>query len=262
MKNTDFLQFVSSNRIVLILLVLGVSWLLTRVTRLFLNRMAELYSSRRILIKTFIPLMNIVVNITAVLVILFGILQISTDVLLTFGVSAGVAIGFAVQDILANIFGGLVIIFTRPFNIGDKISVGEYYGEVIDVSLSKVRIVTSDDSTINIPSKMFLQQTVSNANSGELNCQVVTEMFFDPDCDTGALKKIARDAVYSSPFLHPAKPVVINFSDYVNVNRFVKMKIKAYVFDHRYEFRFSSDLTERIRGHLAKEKAGLSEARP
>jgi small-conductance mechanosensitive channel len=251
MKDTLFLQFVSSNRIVLILLVLGVSWLMTRLTRLFLNRMAELYSSRRILIKTFIPLMNIVVNIAAILVILFGILRISSDVLLTFGVSAGVAIGFAVQDILANIFGGLVIIFTRPFNIGDKISVGEYYGEVIDVSLSRVKIVTSDDSTINIPSKMFLQQTVSNANSGELNCQVVTEMFFDPESDTAELRRIARDAVFSSPFLLPSKPVVINFSDYINVNRYLKIKIKAYVFDHRYEFRFSSDITERILMHVS-----------
>ncbi|MCB0314052.1 MAG: mechanosensitive ion channel, partial [Calditrichaeota bacterium] len=52
------------------------------------------------------------------------------------------AIGFAAQDILKNIFGGLMLLLDRPFQVGDKIEAGGHYGEVVQIGLRTVRIVT------------------------------------------------------------------------------------------------------------------------
>jgi small-conductance mechanosensitive channel len=252
-ETTTLLDHFSSNRIISILLVLAATIILSRLTKKYLNHLAETRSSRRILIKNFIPIINIVYYSTGLLTILFGILELPGDMLITFGVSAGVAIGFAIKDLLANVFGGLVIILTRAFNIGDKIQVGEHYGEVVSVSLLKVRIVTPDDSLINVPSKLFLETSISNANTGALDCQVLTELLLPGNIDIERVRTIAHEASYSSPWLYTPKPVAILFKDVYKETSLVQLRIRAYVHDHRYEFAFSSDVYVRIKTQLERE---------
>ena len=228
-----------------------VFWLVSYITKKVLNKLADKYSSKRILIKNFIPLINFSINIIILFILLFYVLKFSPKDIWALGLSAGIAIGFAVQDLLANIFSGLIIVFTRPFNIGDKISVQNYYGEVTDINLLKIKIVTPDDSTLNIPAKLFLTESLSNANSGELNCQVITELFLPGNIDLQEVKDIAHEAVYSSPYVYLKKPVTILFQDSFKETSLVKLKIKAYVLDHRLEFKFSSDIYERIKKHFA-----------
>ena len=45
-----------------------------------------------------------------------------TEVVLAFGGMGGIAVGFAAKDLLANLFGGLMIHLDRPFNVGEMIS--------------------------------------------------------------------------------------------------------------------------------------------
>lgn len=248
----DYFNKIGSNKIILIVLVIVAIFFLTKIVRRFLDKLSERYIGKRILIKNFAPIISLTINLIGLFFIVFGVLKVSKDALLTFGISAGVAIGFAIQHLLANVFGGLVIIFTRPFNIGDKIEVGSYYGEVIDINLLKVKIVTPDDSIVNIPSKSFTESSTSNANSGELNCQVATTIYLPGSVDLQQIKEIAFEAVYSSPYAYLDKPIVVNFFDDFKEASLVRMKIKAYVYDHRYEFRFSSDIYERIKKYLGE----------
>ncbi len=48
---------------------------------------------------------------------------------------AGAGIALAMQGILGNLAAGLTIIFTRPFHVGDYISIAKEEGEVLDISL-------------------------------------------------------------------------------------------------------------------------------
>lgn len=248
--NSFFTSF-TSNRVIMIVLVLLSAWFLSKAIQTFFNKLAERYPARRIMIKNFIPLVNIGLNLAGLALIFFWVLKIPANAFLTLGVSAGVAIGFAVKDLLANIFGGLVIIFTRPFNIGDKIEVDSFYGEVTDISLLKVKLVTPDDSIVIIPSKLFLEKSVSNANGGELNCQVVTEFIVPGTLSIEFIKEVVYEAVLSSPYSYLKKPVTVlckdEFHSFVSV---MKIKAKSYVFDHRYEAAYSSDIYQRVKEYL------------
>jgi len=253
-KLNNIITDLSSNKIILVVLVIVVIFILSRIIKKVLNKISERYLKRRILIKNFIPLINISITIGGLFFILFGVLSISADAMTALWLSAGVAVGFASQNLIGNIFGGLVIIFTRPFTIGDKIKVKDYYGEVVDINLLKVRIQTPDDSIVTVPCKTVLEDAVSDANSGELNCQVVTEMYLPGNSDLLEIKRIAYEAVYSSPYSYLQKPVVILFQDVYKETALIKMKIKAYVSDHRYEFIFSSDICERIKQYFTEYK--------
>jgi small-conductance mechanosensitive channel len=125
--------------------------------------------------------------------------------------------------------------------------VGDHYGEVMQIGLRTVRIVTPDDSMVSIPNGEMMNKFVSNANSGASNCQVVAEFYLPADIDMAQAKKIAYRTAAVSRYCYLNKPIVIIFRNEVYHGRsMLKMRLKAYVLDIRYEFPFYSEMTETV----------------
>jgi MscS family membrane protein len=210
-----------------------------------LEALAERRTNLRLTLKGVVPIVRIFGWTFVIYVIIAGIFAPPIETLIAVTASAGIAVGFASQDILKNIFGGILILFDRPFQVGDKIQVGNYYGEVVNIGLRSVRIVTADDSLVSIPNSEIVNQSVSNSNSGEFNCQVVAEFYFPPHIDIGRTKQIAYRAAAVSRYVYLNKPIAIIFKNEIQQGRsLLKMRLKAYVLDIRYEFPFMSDMTE------------------
>jgi len=135
--------------------------------------------------------------------------------------------------------------------VGDKIALADYYGEVQQIGLRSTRLVTPDDSVVTIPNGDVISNAVSNANSGALYCQVVSEIYLPATIDIDQAKRIARKAAVSSRYVYLNKPVVIIAKNEVFEKNFViKLRVKAYVLDIRFEFPFQSDMTEQITAEL------------
>jgi MscS family membrane protein len=210
-----------------------------------LERMSEPRTNLRLTIKRLIPVIRIVGWTMVFYIIIIDVFAPSMQTLIAVSASAGIAVGFASQDVLKNVFGGFTILLDRPFQVGDKIEVGSYYGEVTQIGLRSVRIVTPDDSQVSIPNGEIMNQSVSNANVGESNCQVVPEFFLPPDIDLVRAKKIAYRAAAVSRYVYLNKPIEVIIFNEVHYGRsLLKMRLKAYVLDIRYEFPFVSEMTE------------------
>ena len=147
-----------------------------------------------------------------------------------------------------------MILFDRPFQVGDKIRVGEYYGEVVDIGLRTVRIVTPTDSTVSIPNSEIMNRSVSNANSGQNNCQVVADFYLTPNVNLADAKRVAVRAAAVSRYVYLQKPISVVFRNEVHEGRsLIKMSLKAYVLDIRLEFPFLSEMTELVMTALIRE---------
>lgn len=218
-----------------------------------LENIAEKWVNTRLSIMRMVPFIRILVWTGVIYVIIVAILSPPIETLLAIFASAGIALGFASQDILKNVFGGLMILVDRPFQIGDKIQVKDHYGEVVQIGLRSVRIVTPDDSLVSIPNSDIVNQSVSNANNGETNCQVVTDLYLPQGMDFAELKRMARKAVMVSRYAYLNKPIAVMFKNEIHEGRsLIKMRIKAYVLDIRYEFAFASDISELVIESLLK----------
>ncbi|WP_414656354.1 mechanosensitive ion channel family protein [Deinococcus sp. VB343] len=79
---------------------------------------------------------------------------------------AGLAVGFAAQDILANLISGVTLLLDRPFRIGDWIRVRDYEGQVHGLTLRTTRIRTRDNEFVSIPNKEIAGATVVNLTAG------------------------------------------------------------------------------------------------
>jgi len=116
---------------------------------------------------------------------------------------------------------------------------------VINIGLRSTRIITADDSMVSVPNAEVMSQPVSNANSGEDNCQVVTEIFLPLSADIHKIRQSAIEAAQVSRFIFLNKPIsVLFFQENIGHKVMIKVKVKAYVNDIRNEFAFKSEITE------------------
>ena len=73
---------------------------------------------------------------------------------------SALVIGFASQNILANIISGLYLSLVRPFKIGDKITISSNSGIIYDIELVYVRLMTKNGDIVLVPSSSMVSGTV------------------------------------------------------------------------------------------------------
>lgn len=236
------------------LFLLVLAWLAVRLFKKLLETFSERSTKHRIAIKGLIPVVTILLWSLASYFVIVEVFSPPRETLIAGMASLGLALGFAAQDILKNIFAGIVILFDSPFKVGDKIEVGSHYGEVITIGLRSTKIITPDDSMVTIPNSEAMNTSVSNSNTGEAYCQVVSELFLPPHLDTVLVRTLAIEAAQVSKYIYLNKPIAVLFFNEVHDGvPFYKMRLKAYVMDIRSEFAFKSDMTELVMQQLFKE---------
>lgn len=120
---------------------------------------------------------------------------------------AGIAVGFAAKDTLANLFSGFFIVADAPYKIGDYINLdsGER-GQVCAIGLRSTRLTTRDDVEITIPNGVIANAKIINESGGptpKLRIRIVVGVAYGSDVDLvhELLTKVAIDHpdVCSSP---------------------------------------------------------------
>jgi potassium efflux system protein len=107
--------------------------------------------------------------VTWVLGASFGlkILHIDLTALAVVAGALGVGIGFGLQNIVANFVSGLVLLFERPIEVGDRITIQDLEGNVRDINFRSTTIVTNDNITIVVPNSQFVNNEVTNWSHGD-----------------------------------------------------------------------------------------------
>jgi small-conductance mechanosensitive channel len=245
------LRFVVWDHLPFALMVIFIAFVAGRVASRSLDALGERISNRRLLFKQVSAVMRFAVLLMAGAIVMSTLFTFSQEALLAMSGSAAVAIGFAFKDLLASLMAGVILLFDRPFQVGDRIQFDKTYGEVMEIGLRSVRVNTLEDNLVSIPNHLFLNQAVASANSGALHQMCVYPFYLGCNENIGLAKRILHEAVASSRYVYLDRPVVVVVRDGPvpdGAERFaVELKVKAYVFDGRYETAFGTDITERVR---------------
>ena len=230
-----------------LLLVVGTAIAL-RVLQRAANQLAERVTGQRLLIKQVVTLAEFLVYGVVAMIAISSVFDLSAEAILALSGTLAVAGGFLLKDVAESMVAGVSILVSRPFQVGDRIGFGGYYGEVKEIGLRNVRLVTLDDNLVSIPSSKFLSEPVASANAGALDCMVVMPFYIAPTADHELARHIVQDAVLSSRYLYLGKPVNVLLSMELadRVGAVVVVTAKAYVFDARHEKNFASDVTDRV----------------
>jgi small-conductance mechanosensitive channel len=244
-------QFVAWERVPFALVVLACGWLLQRLLDRFLDDLGERLTERRLLLKKVNALARFGIYAALFLIIGSSVLVLEQQTLLAVAGTLGIATGFALKDLAASLIAGVILLLDEPFQVGDRVHFDKYYGEITHIGLRSVRLVTLDDNLVTIPNNRFLNEATASSNAGNLDCMVVSRFFIGAAEDFDQARDIITEATATSRYVHLDKPIVTLVSDEFLGERFVTViKVKAYVFDARYEMAFASDVTERVKRAL------------
>lgn len=240
-------------RVVLAFLVMAFVFVLVKALNWLLEVLAERNASRRLLLKKLLPVARLVLWGLTLYYVAAVIFDVDRAGLLAALAAIGIAVGFAAQDVLKNIFGGILIVLDQPFQVGDKISVGGTYGEVVAIGIRSTRIVTPDDNLVSVPNAQVVESQVANANAGALDCQVVVDLFLPGWTDVKRAKEIAYEAAASSRFVFLDKPIRVSVADEVREMFLTRIRVRAYVIDTRHELALASDITEAAKSEFLRQ---------
>ena len=122
---------------------------------------------------------------------------------------AGVAIGFAAQTSLSNLISGIFLIFEKPFEVGDAITVGDTTGIVLSIDLLSVKLRQYDNKFVRIPNESLIKGKVTNITRFpirrfDLNLGVAYKE------DLNRVLEVLKDVANKNPYcLDEPEPLVI-----------------------------------------------------
>ena len=163
-----------------------------------------------------VTLHNFIVSIlSALLYILLAIIVVTVlvpsaagSLITMFGVF-GLAVSLAVKDSLANLAGGMSVLFTKPFALGDYVNINGNEGTVQEIRLNYTVIKTVDNKLVHIPNGDVAKAEITNFTAQETRrLDLVFSIGYDDDFEQA--KKIIREIVHDNPLAHSdPEPIVL-----------------------------------------------------
>ncbi|MBQ9696137.1 MAG: mechanosensitive ion channel family protein [Oscillospiraceae bacterium] len=97
-----------------------------------------------------------------VVVIVLSVLRVPMTSIITVIGTMGLAIGLALQNSLANVAGGFLLLFSKPLKVGDFVEFEGISGTVMSVGILQTKIITPDGTTVFIPNGKLSDAVVKN----------------------------------------------------------------------------------------------------
>lgn len=183
--------------------------LLTRITDKLLTRAKFASETVRRFLKTAIKIALWALAI----VIIAGALGIPTASLVAVISVAGLALSLSVQNILTNLFSGITLLMTRPFDVGDFVEIGANSGHVQVIGLFYTTITTADKRVVTIPNSDVASAAVVNYSrepQRRLSFQFGTEYSDPTDRTLAAL----REAIAECPMVLSDPEPILYISEF------------------------------------------------
>lgn len=162
LRNTlhNVISFVPRMLIAFLLFALffGLATVARRVARRSLEPIKHIPWAVRLLIARAIYFGTVLIGL---LVALSAVNVNVTTLVASLGV-AGFALGFALKDILENFIAGVLLLFARPFEIGDQVTLGSFEGTVHDIQIRTTTLHTYSGEQVAIPNSNVFSNPVIN----------------------------------------------------------------------------------------------------
>jgi small conductance mechanosensitive channel len=182
----------------------------------------------------------------------FGALGVDTTSFYAILGAAGLAIGLALKDSLSNFSSGVMLVFFRPFKVGDQIDAAGVSGVVESIGIFNVVLKTPDNRVVTVPNSLVYGGTITNYNAESMRRVDVT-IAIGYDADIPQAKSVIAGIVAAEARIlkHPVPEVVVQ--DVLQTA--VTLAVRVWVANADYG-NVRSDLLERSKRAL--DKYGLS----
>ncbi len=191
----------------IVLLVVGwtVAGWIRRVIRRTLDRVPALDETLK-------PFIANLVRYAVLIFVLIAVLNqfgVQTTSIIAVLAAAGLAIGLALQGMLANVASGVMLLFLRPFNVGEYVEAGGIAGTVVEIGLFNTEIKTSAGPGLVVPNSKIWDGPITNfSRNPTRRFDIAVGIGYDDDID-GALALLKGLLSGDGRVLDDPEPLVV-----------------------------------------------------
>jgi len=169
----------------------------------------------------------------------------------TLGV-AGIALGLAAQQTLANFISGIILLMSKPFREGDLVELEGTFGRVKEISLRSTALLTLDNLLVDIPNQKIIESKIINHTYNK-NVRIrigvgIAYKEFIPDAQRVLLELVKND----DRFLEKPAPAVI--VDEI-ADSSINLSLMVWINDSQKALPISHELRQKVK--MALDKAGI-----
>lgn len=150
------------------------------------------------------------------LALVIGFMNLGLDLtaLTIFASMIGVGIGFGLQNIASNFFSGIIILFERPFKVGDVVKFGETLCEVEEIKIRSTVVRTFDGERIIVPNSLFVENEITNLNYSDEKMRVNVPIGVAYGSDVLLVRELLLQAASEQPDVLAEPPPAVHFLNY------------------------------------------------
>lgn len=192
-----------------------------------------------------------------VLIILFIVVALSnvgveTTSIIAVIAAAGLAVGLALQNSLANFAAGILIVTFRPFHVGEFIEAGGVAGSVERIGIFGTTLNTYDNLKIFVPNSKITGDVIKNYATNEKRMlDLVVSVSYDDD--VLKVKKILYDILKSDPRIYKDPPPFVMVKEFADNS--VNFGVRPWLHKDDY-WNFLWDFNEKVK--LTFDKEGIT----
>jgi len=155
-----------------------------------------------------------------------------------------VGIGFGLQNVASNFISGLILLFERPIKVGDRVTVGEIEGDVVDIAIRATTIRTIDNLTIIVPNSEFVSGRVINWSHGDGKVRLVVPVGVSYGSDLELVRRTLLEvgAAHPETLAEPPSDVLLDSFGDSSWN----MKLRVWIPDPKRVYVIRSELNGAI----------------
>lgn len=251
-KAKEIFTDITQLKIIKALLVIFLSYLALSIVNKIVVWLSENVALKfRLKVKQALPFLRAFLLSISVFILGNLFLDLSLSNLIAVTGTIAVALGFAFKDYVSSVIAGLIALFENPYQVGDRIKIGDDYGEIVSYGLRGIRIQTPDDNIVTIPHNKIWTESISNANKGELEAQTIADFYFAHDIDAQWVIQTLYRVAQTSKYTQLSLPILVVMEEKPWGTHF---KLKCYPMDARDEFIYKTDLVKRAKQAFSRAK--------
>jgi len=162
------------------------------------------------------------------------------------------AVAIAAKDTFANMISGVIILFDRPFLVGDRVELSDgTFGDVVDIGLRSTKILSFDNTIHIIPNAEISNQRITNHSYPDAKLKVALNIGVAYGSDMEKVKSVLEDILRAHPKVLNAPPWGIWFTGFGDSS--LDLFVRFWIRDYREKFTITDEINMEIKRRFEEE---------
>ncbi|PVH25113.1 mechanosensitive ion channel family protein [Sphingobacterium corticibacter] len=233
-----------ANLLLAILVLWGSNWLQKNLKHLLNDPSSDELQMKRM---TLFPLFRLILVVVSFFFAI-SILGLGLDKLTVIVGALTVGIGFGLQNIINNLVSGVILVFEKPFKIGDYIELADKKGQVLEIGIRSSVLLTDQGAKVIIPNADLFSGRLVNWTFSSTDIRVNLDLSITGSNNIEDVKERLRNRLKNDRFVDKSIPIKVYTKD-IQPDTY-KISIQVGVKNVRQIERFRSQFLEGIKEEL------------